>query len=170
MFAENQSEYDLHNELTPELSIDIIRAHARDGAKLIRKNRLPEFFADVAVQHHGTMPIKYFYAKALKMSDGELNVANYSYTGPTPTTKIAAIIMIADAAEAATRSLPDRSFEKVEAFVRSLVEERMNMNQFADCDITLHELSVITHTIVTCLTGVYHSRIQYPKLELNKKG
>ncbi len=169
MFAENQSEYDLHNELTPELSIDIIRAHARDGAKLIKKNHLPELFADVAVQHHGTMPIKYFYAKALKMSDGELNVANYSYGGPTPTTKIAAILMIADAAEAATRSLTDRSFEKVESFVKSLVEERMNLNQFSDCDITLRELSVITRTIVTCLTGVYHSRVQYPKLVLNKK-
>ncbi len=83
MFAENQSEYDLHKELTPELSVDIIRSHTRDGAKLIKKNRLPEIFADVAVQHHGTLPIKYFYAKALKMSDGELNIANYSYAGPT---------------------------------------------------------------------------------------
>ena len=84
MFAENQSEYDLHKELTPELSVDIIRSHAREGAKLIKKYHLPEFFADIAVQHHGTLPIKYFYAKALKMSDGELNIENYSYSGPVP--------------------------------------------------------------------------------------
>ena len=74
MFAENQTEYNFHDDITPELSVDIIRSHARNGAQLIKKSRLPEFFADVAVQHHGTMPIKYFYYKALKMSDGELNI------------------------------------------------------------------------------------------------
>ncbi len=168
MFAENQSEYDLHKELTPELSVDIIRSHAREGAKLIKKYKLPEFFADIAVQHHGTLPIKYFYAKALKMSDGELNVANYSYSGPTPTTKIAAIIMIADASEAAARSLSDRSPEKVAALVTSIVEERMNLEQFIDCNITLRELNVVTQTVVNQLAGVYHSRVKYPKLVLSK--
>jgi len=169
MFTENQSEYDLHKELTPELSADIIRSHTRDGAKLIKKHHLPEFFADVAVQHHGTLPIKYFYAKALKMSDGELNAANYSYAGPTPTTKIAAIVMIADAAEAAARSLPERSTEKVAALVSGIVEERMNLDQFVDCNITIRELTVITRTVINGLTGVYHSRVAYPKLVLSKK-
>lgn len=169
MFAENQSEYDLHKELTPELSVDIIRSHAREGAKLIKKYKLPQFFADVAVQHHGTLPIKYFYAKALKMSDGELNVANYSYPGPTPTSKIAAIIMIADASEAAARSLSDRSPEKVAALVAAIVEERMNLDQFTDCEITLRELNIVTQTIINQLAGVYHSRVKYPKLTLTKK-
>lgn len=168
MFAENQNEYDLHRELTPELSVDIIRSHAREGAKLIKKYRLPEFFADIAIQHHGTLPIKYFYAKALKMSDGELNVANYSYSGPTPTTKIAAIIMIADASEAAARSLSVRTPEKVAALVTSIVEERMNLEQFVDCNITLHELNIVTQTVISQLTGVYHSRVKYPKLVLSK--
>ena len=168
MFAENQSEYDLHKELTPELSVDIIRSHAREGAKLIRKNKLPEFFADIAVQHHGTLPIKYFYAKALKMSDGELNVGNYSYAGPTPTSKIAAIIMIADASEAAARSLSNRSTEAVASLVGSIVEERMNLEQFVDCNITLRELNVVTQTVINQLAGVYHSRVKYPKLVLSK--
>lgn len=167
MFTENQRDYNLHNELTPELSVDIIRSHTRDGAKLIKSHHLPDIFADVAVQHHGTMPIKYFYAKALKLSDGTLNAVNYSYTGPTPTTKIAAIIMICDASEAAARSLSNRSPENVEALVKSLVEERMNLDQFADCDITLKELSIIIRTLVNNLTGVYHSRIEYPKLTLS---
>lgn len=169
MFAENQSEYDLHKELTPELSVDIIRSHAKEGAKLIKKNKLPDIFADVAVQHHGTMPIKYFYAKALKLSDGELNAANYSYAGPTPTTKIAAIVMICDASEAATRSLSDRSPEKVAALVGSIVEERMNLEQFSDCDITMRELTIVTRTVTNQLAGVYHSRIKYPKLVLSRK-
>ena len=169
MFAENQSEYDLHRELTPELSVDIIRSHAREGAKLIKKYKLPEFFADVAVQHHGTMPIKYFFAKALKMSDGELNAGNYSYAGPVPNSKIAAIIMICDASEAAARSLSDRSPEKVATLVSSLVEERMNMEQFVDCDITMRELTIITRTVINQLSGVYHMRVKYPKLVLSRK-
>lgn len=168
MFAENQSEYDLHKELTPELSVDIIRSHAREGAKLIKKYKLPDFFADIAIQHHGTLPIKYFYAKALKMSDGELNAANYSYPGPTPTTKIAAIIMIADASEAAARSLSDRSADKVASLVGSIVEERMNLEQFVDCNITLRELNIVTQTVINQLAGVYHSRVKYPKLVLSK--
>ncbi|MDE5721949.1 MAG: HDIG domain-containing protein [Clostridia bacterium] len=169
MFAENQTDYNFHAEFTPELSVDIIRSHARDGAKLIKKSRLPDFFADVAVQHHGTLPIKYFYAKALKMSDGELNIDNYSYSGPTPATKIAAMIMIADASEAATRSLSDRSPANVESLVRTLIEERLDLGQFDDCNITMRELSIIKSTIVNQLTGVYHSRVSYPKLTISKK-
>lgn len=169
MFAENQREVNLHQQLTPELSVDIIRSHTRDGAKLIKKNHLPEFLADVAVEHHGTLPIKYFYAKALKMSDGDLRMGSYSYSGPTPSTKIAAIIMIADASEAATRALTERTHDKVEALVKSIIEERMNLDQFADCDITMRELSIIALTVVTQLTGVYHSRVEYPKLVISNK-
>lgn len=87
-FTENQGEYNLHDELTPELSADIIRSHTQDGYELIRAHHLPQFLADVALQHHGTMPIRYFYAKALKMTDGELNIEDFSYPGPKPKTKI----------------------------------------------------------------------------------
>ncbi|MDE7439271.1 MAG: HDIG domain-containing protein [Clostridia bacterium] len=169
MFAENQTEYNFHDDITPELSVDIIRSHTRNGAELIKKSRLPEFFADVAVQHHGTMPIKYFYYKALKMSDGELNIDNYSYAGPIPESKIAALIMIADSAEASTRTLPDRSPEKVEAFVRGIIEERLDLGQFDNCNITMRDLTIIKNTIVSQLSGVYHSRVVYPKISISKK-
>ena len=154
---------------SPELSADIIRSHAKDGAKLIKKNHLPEFFADIAIQHHGTLPIKYFYAKALKMTDGEINIATFSYSGPTPQSRIAAIIMIADAAEAACRSLKDRSAANVQALVSSLIEERLNLDQFDNCDITMRQLSIISHTIAQSLSGVYHSRIEYPKIKISKR-
>jgi hypothetical protein len=167
MFTENQHEYNMHNEFSPELSADIIRSHTRDGAALIRKYHLPEFFA--AIQHHGTLPIKYLYMKALRMSDGEINIANYSYTGPVPQTRIAAILMIADASEAAARSLTDRSPASVEALVRGIIEERINLEQFVNCDITMRELSIINQTIAAALSGVYHSRISYPKLKISKK-
>ena len=169
MFTENQSDYNVHNELSPELSADIIRSHTRDGAKLIKKQHLPEFLSDIAIQHHGTLPIKYFYAKALKMTDGEISMANYSYTGPVPQTRIAAIIMIVDAAEAATRSLANRTPANIEKLVGSLIEERINLDQFVDCNITMRDLTIITHTIAQSLSGVYHSRISYPKIKIGKK-
>lgn len=168
-FTENQSGYNPHNELSPELSVDIIRSHAKDGYDLIRSKRLPKILADVAVQHHGTLPIKYFYAKALKMSDGELNIENFSYPGPKPQTKIAAIIMIADASEAISRTLPERTPARVENAVRDIIEERMDLDQFDECDLTMKDFTVIKETIVSCLTGVYHNRIQYPKIKLKRK-
>ena len=169
MFTENQSDYNVHNELTPELSADIIRSHTKDGAKLIKKQHLPDFLADIAIQHHGTLPIKYFYAKALKMTDGEISMANYSYVGPVPQSRIAAIIMIVDAAEAATRSLANRTPASIEALVGSLIEERINLDQFVDCNITMRDLTVISRTIAQSLSGVYHSRISYPKIKIGKK-
>ena len=167
-FTENQGEYNLHDELTPELSADIIRSHAKDGYTLIKTQHLPEFLADVAIQHHGTMPIRYFYAKALKLTDGELNIEDFSYLGPKPQTKIAAIIMIADASEAAVRATNSRSPEAAEKAIRAVIEERMDLEQFSECDTTLADLTKIRQALVTTLTGVYHHRIKYPNLKYKR--
>ncbi len=167
-FTENQGDYNLHDELTPELSADIIRSHAKDGYTLIRNQRLPEFFADVAIQHHGTMPIRYFYAKALKMTDGELNIEDFSYMGPKPQTKIAAIIMIADAAEAAVRATGARKPEEAEKAIRAVIEERMDLEQFSECDVTMADLTKIRQALVNALTGVYHHRIKYPNIKYRR--
>ena len=91
----------------------------------------------------------------------------YSYSGPKPQTKIAAIIMIADGCEAATRSLKNRSRENVMKTVRKIVSERMELGQFDECEITIKELNIIIHTVVNNLTGVYHKRIEYPKVNLD---
>lgn len=167
-FTENQGDYNLHDELTPELSADIIRSHAKDGQALIRTHHLPEFLADIAVQHHGTMPIRYFYAKALKMTDGELNIEDFSYLGPKPQTKLAAIIMIADASEAAVRAVNARTPEATEKAIRAVIEERMDLEQFAECDITMADLTKIRQALVNALTGVYHHRIKYPNIKYKR--
>ncbi len=164
-FTENQGEYNLHDELTPELSADIIRSHTQDGYELIRAHHLPQFLADVALQHHGTMPIRYFYAKALKMTDGELNIEDFSYPGPKPKTKIAAIVMIADASEAVVRSMQKRTPEEVEKAIRAIIEERMDLEQFSDCNVTMADLTIIRRTLVSTLTGVYHHRVKYPSIK-----
>lgn len=167
-FTENQDGRNPHNELTPELSADIIRAHAKDGHDLILKARLPEVLADTAEQHHGTMPIRYFYSKALKFNDGEVNINDYSYYGPKPQTKINAIIMICDASEASVRSVGNRTHENVDKAVKEIIEERMDMEQLSECDLTLKELDIIRNTITNTLAGVYHSRVKYPKLKTRR--
>ncbi len=167
-FTENQGDYNLHDELTPELSADIIRSHAHDGYMLIKNNHLPEFLADVAMQHHGTMPIRYFYAKALKLTDGELNIEDFSYLGPKPQTKVAAIVMIADASEAAVRATGSRSPEAAEKAIRSVIEERMDLEQFSECDVTLADLTKIRQALVNTLSGVYHHRIKYPNIKYKR--
>ncbi|MCD8205065.1 MAG: HDIG domain-containing protein [Clostridia bacterium] len=169
MFTENQFDgVNPHDAFTPELSADIIRSHTRLGAEVIRKNHLPEIFADVALEHHGTMPIKYFYAKALKMSDREIKIENYSYFGPIPSTKIAAIIMICDSVEAASRAMPNKSQENVENLVREVIEERLDMGQFDNCPITMQDLTKIRETLVSQISGVYHKRIEYPKIKVSR--
>lgn len=168
-FTENQnSGRNPHDEILPELSVDIIRSHTKDGYQLLKKHGLPDVIVDATVQHHGTLPIKYFYAKAMKMTDGEVNIKEYSYNGTKPQTKLNAILMIVDASEAMARSLTDRSAERVEQLVREVIEERMQLEQFDECDITLRELNIIKETIVDCLTGVYHDRVSYPKINLPK--
>lgn len=167
-FKENQADgFNPHDDLTPELSANVIKSHTQDGYKLIIKNRLPKVIADVCVEHHGTLPILYFYGKAQKFTDGEVDITPYCYAGPKPRTKIAAIIMIADGCEAAARSLQDRSRENVKKVVRQIVNERMELGQFDDCEITLKELNIIIHTVVNNLTGIYHSRVEYPKVNLD---
>ena len=164
-FTENQDgKYNPHDDLTPELSTEIIRSHTRDGYELIKKYHLPIILADVAREHHGTLPIQYFYMKALKYTEGELDINDFCYPGPKPHSKIAAIIMLADGCEAAVRAHNDRSREKVEMIVDSIVEDRMKREQFSDCDITMHEIDLIRDAIVNGLSGVYHDRIKYPKM------
>ena len=167
-FTENQQGYNVHDELMPELSADIIRSHTKDGYDLLVAARMPQIIADVAREHHGTLPIKYFYNKAMKLSGGDADVKDYSYLGPIPQSKIAAIIMIADAAEASTRVLQNRTPENVERVVRTIIEERMDLDQFAECNVTMRELTTIKLTLVEALSGVHHHRVEYPAIRFNR--
>ena len=166
-FKENQADgINPHNDLTPELSANIIKSHTQDGYAFALKNRLPQAIADVCLQHHGTLPMLFFYDKAKKFTDGEVLLANYCYSGPKPQSKIAAIIMIADGAEAAVRSLKSRTRDSVTVAVKKIVSERMQLGQFDECELTLKEINIIIHTVVNSLSGVYHDRIKYPKVSL----
>ena len=170
VFTENQKGgSNPHDKLTPELSVSLIKRHVQAGVELLKKHGFPKEIIAVAAEHHGTMPITYFYTKAKKFTDGYVDVKDYSYDGPLPSTKISAIIMICDACEAAVRSLPSRTKESIDEKVKGIIEERMELEQFDACEITFKDLQVIRFTLVDALSGVYHERIGYPKLRIMKK-
>jgi putative nucleotidyltransferase with HDIG domain len=160
-FKENQSGDNPHDSLLPEVSAEIIRSHTVEGLALCKKYRIPKEIALVTLEHHGTMAITMFLDKAKKLTDGEVDIRQYSYSGVTPTTKIAAIIMICDIAEAALRA-GQQDLDKVEEMVSSMIWQRVKNGQFDNCDITIKELTIIKDTIMSAHSGVYHKRLKYP--------
>ena len=169
-FSENQINcVNPHDDLTPELSTSIIKYHTVDGYQQLLKHRFPVEIANCCLEHHGTMPIIYFYNKAKQLTEGDVDIKQYSYAGPKPRTKINAIIMIADGCEAAVRVSKDRSFENVTEIVKKIINDRMKLGQFDDCEITLKELKIISETVINNLTGVYHKRVEYPDLDFERK-
>jgi cyclic-di-AMP phosphodiesterase PgpH len=162
-FIENQINIENpHNHLSPEVSRDIIIAHAIDGGKMLLKHKLPKEIIDIAEQHHGTTLLKYFFIKA-KEENPDIEKATFRYPGPKPQTKETAIISIADSVEAAVRSMSHPSPEQIKELVHNIVQDRLQDGQLNECDLTLKELEVIKKTFCETLNGIFHSRIEYPE-------
>ncbi len=161
-FTENQSTgINPHDNLLPEVSADIIRNHTTDGYMLCTEYGLPEEIKDVTIQHHGTLSIRYFLNKSRTLTDGDVNEFDYQYHGVTPTTKIAAIIMICDSAEAAIRSMDNPDGIKVEKLLKNIIKERIETDQFVNCPISMADLNTIQQTIIEAFGGAFHRRIKY---------
>jgi putative nucleotidyltransferase with HDIG domain len=167
-FSENQlSGENPHARLSPNLSALIIGSHPKDGVELGRKHRLPDAILDIATQHHGTSMISFFYQLALEQSArDDVTTANFRYEGPKPQSKEAAIIMLADAVEAGVRSLSKPSSNRVESMIRRMIKDKLEDGQLDQCDLTLKELDQIAEAFVYIMSGIYHSRIEYPEKEL----
>lgn len=165
-YTENQDEKlkSYHSMLLPAESAAIIRMHPTEGYELAQKYKLPKEICDIILEHHGTTLVGYFYAKALEMFD-DVNRADYMYPGPKPRSKEAAIIMLADSAEAAVRSLPDKSPECVREKINQILNDRISDGQFDECDISMLELRKLAAEFTQALSGVHHSRIEYPDLK-----
>lgn len=162
-FIENQmSHANPHDSLPPETSRDIILAHGTDGAKMLRKYKMPKEIIEIAEQHHGTSLLKYFYVKA-KEEGKVINEDDYRYSGPKPQKKETAIISIADSVEAAVRSMKEPTHEKIQEIVHTIVKDKLQDGQFDDCDLTIKELKTVERVLCETLNGIFHSRIEYPK-------
>lgn len=161
-FIENQMGRNPHDSLSPEKSAEIIIAHTTEGAELLRKHKMPQEIIDICLQHHGTSLLKFFLFKA-KEEGKQLDESTFRYPGPKPQTKEAAIISVADSVEAAVRSMKDTSAEKIQKLVQSIIQDRVQDDQFDECDISLKELKIIEDVLCETLNGTFHSRIEYPK-------
>lgn len=172
-YIENSKGESLHNLIKPSLSNSILKAHIKIGVEMASSIKLPEEVIDVIEQHHGTSLMKYFYYQALeKKEEGtEIDKHDYHYPGPKPQTREAAIVMLADTVEAASRTLQNPSAKRIEELVNEIIESKFREGQFNESSLTLRGLMKISIAFRRYLTGVYHSRIEYPdERELKKAG
>ncbi len=165
-FIENQpSGRNPHDRLKPATSASIVREHVTEGLRLAREDRVPEVICDFIAEHHGTQRIGFFYEKALEEAEpGEdVDMRAFSYPGPRPHSKETAILMIADSLESATRALQDTTPERIGQLVESIVQNKIDDGQLDDAPLTLQEIAAIKEQFITVLTGMYHTRIDYPQ-------
>ncbi|NLL56749.1 MAG: HD domain-containing protein [Clostridiales bacterium] len=163
-FTENQKGYNPHDDFIPEVSIKMITDHTDHGYDLLKQNKFPSIIADTAREHHGTTAVKYFYHKVRNITDEELEQEEFCYQGPKPQTKVAAIIMIADTVEAATRAQGiDQDIENFRSFIHGLIQDKVRHNQFDECPLTLKDIKDIEDTLVETIPSLYHQRIKYSK-------
>ncbi|MDR7490219.1 MAG: HDIG domain-containing protein [Armatimonadota bacterium] len=164
-FRENQIGVENpHERMSPSLSALVVAAHVKDGLELAREYRLPRVIADFIPQHHGTTLIAYFYHRARQRGD-EPEAATYRYEGPKPQSRETAIVMLADGAEAAVRSLQRPTPDRIYEVVRSIIRDRLEDGQLDECDLTFRDLERIAQAFTRILTGIFHPRIEYPELE-----
>lgn len=170
-YTENQllgggKTFNIHHLLTPIESAYIIKSHIPDGVALAKQHRLPQPFIDVIQQHHGTTLIKYFYIKQLEEMKGnrdDVDENAFRYPGPKPQTKEAAIIMLSDSTEAASRTLEDNSEESIRKMIDAITADKINDGQLDNCPLTFKELHTIKTKLVEMIKATHHVRIKYPK-------
>ncbi len=185
-FIENQAGGEnIHDELDPEVSAQILKQHVADGIDIAYRAKLPKPIISFIPQHHGTVIIGYFYGKARELAaapfgglatvDGQraadtVDPRRFRHAGPKPQSKEAALIMLADGVEASVRSLSSRDEPAIRAMVTRLIEERVVDGQFDECDLTLRDIERIREAFVGQLLGMYHQRVAYPESKIVELG
>ncbi len=165
-FIENQSPgNNPHDQLSPSMSAKILFSHVKNGVKLGKEYSLGAKIVDIIEQHHGTTLASFFFNKAKSLENPELEMveeAHFRYPGPKPQTREAGIVMLADACEAATRSISEPTPAKIQAMVHNIITKRFLEEQFSDCDLTISDLKIIEEHFTRTLVSLYHHRIEYP--------
>jgi putative nucleotidyltransferase with HDIG domain len=178
-FIENQAGgLNVHDELPPETSAQVLRAHTADGIDIAYRAKLPKPLIAFIPQHHGTARIEYFWAKAREQAAAgfggleteagraaadRLDERRFRHSGPKPQSREAAILMLADGVEAAVRSLASHDEPTIRAMVSRIIDERLDDGQFDECDLTLRDVERTREAFVAQLLGMYHRRVAYPQ-------
>jgi putative nucleotidyltransferase with HDIG domain len=170
-FIENQRPgHNRHDKLLPSMSALILINHVKDGVELAREHNLPRVIEDAIWQHHGTRLIKYFYTKAQEQTDPAappLCEEKYRYPGPSPQSKVMGVLMLADAVEAASRTLTEPSTGKVYGLIRTIVDDCLHDGQLDGTDLTLSDLRSVSESFNRVLSNIFHQRIDYPGFDFN---
>ncbi|MFQ6041085.1 MAG: HDIG domain-containing metalloprotein [Candidatus Poribacteria bacterium] len=173
-FSENQENgNNIHDTIGPLLSARIIKAHVIEGVKKAKKYRLPKVIEDIISEHHGTSMVSFFYEKASAetgSSHKTIEEEDFRYNGPKPQSKEAAIIMLADCVEAASRSMMSNlseppTYKDLENLVGKVINQKVDDSQMDESDLTLGDIKKIAESFTQVLNGIYHSRIVYPEKE-----
>jgi putative nucleotidyltransferase with HDIG domain len=166
-FIENQVPgQNIHEQLDPKTSANIILSHVPEGLSLARKHRIPQSIQAFIAEHHGTLRVSFQYREALEAIGGDsekVDKRDYTYKGPVPRSRETALLMLADGAEAAVRAKKPQSEEEINEIVQWIISDRMEKKQLDKTDLTLRDLATIRRSFVKTLTNIYHPRIQYPK-------
>lgn len=164
-FTENQASVNPHDKLTEKESAAIIISHVTEGLKMAEKYNLPRVIRDFISTHHGEGLTMYFYVKYKNAHpDEEVDPEPFRYPGPNPFTREQAILMMCDTVEAASRSLNEYTEENISKLVNTLIDNQVAQGYFRDCPITFRDVTVAKQTLIERLKSIYHTRIQYPKL------
>ena len=171
-FIENQvGGQNPHDKIQPSMSALIIINHVKEGLELAYQNNLPEPILEAIEQHHGTHLIKFFYNKAKERSPetDEVREEEFRYPGPKPQSKEMGILMLADAVEAASRTLVDASRQKLRSVLRAVFDNCLQDGQLDDTDLTLGDLRRVEDAFLRVLTNIYHRRVDYPGFDFNRR-
>lgn len=169
-FIENQTDVNKHDDMKPSLSAAVLKSHVKIGIEKAHDLNLPNDVIDIIAQHHATSTMKYFYDRAMKeKGNTKVNKDDFSYSGPNPQTREAAIVMLADTIEAATRTLKKPSLAKLEKYVWELIMEKFINGELNDCSLTFSDMEFVKDSFVHVLAGHFHTRIEYPDDQKNIK-
>jgi putative nucleotidyltransferase with HDIG domain len=170
-FIENQRPgHNRHDKLLPSMSALILINHVKDGVELAREHHLPQVIEDAILQHHGTRLIKYFYSKAQEQKDPDatdVTEEKYRYPGPSPQSKGMGVLMLADAIEAASRTLIEPSPAKIRGLIRTIIDDCLQDGQLDATDLTLSDLRSVGESFNRVLSNIFHQRIDYPGFDFN---
>jgi len=163
-FVENQTgAKNKHEKLVPSMSALILESHVKEGAEMAVEANLPKMIIDFIQEHHGTTLMSYFYNKALEQGATQELIDEYRYPGPKPRSKETAIVMLADAVEAASRTLEDPKPSRIKSLVKKIIDSKLEAGELADSNLTFRELSTIQQSFLPVLISVFHPRVEYPE-------
>ncbi|MCK5731141.1 MAG: HDIG domain-containing protein [Draconibacterium sp.] len=166
-FIENQSVgMNPHDKLSHLKSAEIIIDHVKNGVKLAQKHKLPTPLVEFIATHHGTTKAKYFYVKHQQENpNNKMDEKSFIYPGPLPKTKEAAVVMLVDGIEAASRSLPEKTYNNLKLLIENMIDQKIKDKQLDHSELTFSDIDIIKETLLSKLINIYHIRIEYPKEE-----